>query len=82
MSMALYHVPRRAYLMKVTRFRRTGGEASSSHVDSSGQYTTYIFSTSPTDSVTRQIYRPERRAGLSVFASGEVINFAELSRCQ
>ena len=68
--------------MKVTRFRRTGGEALSSHVDSSGQYTTYIFSAAPTDSETRQMYRPERRAGLSVLASGEVINFAELSRRQ
>ena len=68
--------------MKVTRFRRTGGEASSSHVDSSGQYITYIFSTAPTDSETRQMYRPERRADLSVLASGEVINVAELLRCQ
>lgn len=78
----LFYILRRAHLMKVTRFRRTGGEALSSHVDSSGQYTTYIFSTAPTDSETRQMYRPERRAGLSVLASGEAINFTELSGCQ
>ena len=70
----------RAHLMKVTRFRRTGGEASSSHVDSSGQYTTYIFPTARMDSETQQMYRPERRGGFSVLASGEVINLAALSR--
>jgi hypothetical protein len=68
--------------MKVTRFRHTGGEASSSHVVSSGQYTTYVFPTAPTGLETRQMYRPERRAGFSVFTSGEVSNLAELSICQ
>ena len=68
--------------MKATRFRRTGGEALSSHVDSSGQYTTYIFPTAPTDSETRQMYRPERRASFSVLVSGEVISLAALLRSQ
>ena len=67
--------------MKVTRFRHTGGEASSSHVDSSGQYTTYIFPAAPQASETRQMYKPERRAGFPVLASGAVSNLAELSRC-
>jgi hypothetical protein len=78
LSPLIYYDPRKAHLMNATRFRRTGGEASSSHVDSSGQYTTYNFP----DSETRQMYKPERRAGFSVLASGEVSNLAALSRCQ
>lgn len=70
--------------MNVTRFRHTGGEASSFQVESSGQYTTYIFPPAPTDSETRQIYKPERRPGfpILVVTSGEVINLAELLKCQ
>ena len=71
-----------AHLIKVTRFRRTGGEASSSHVDSSGQYITYIFSAMPTEGETRQVYKPDRRAGFSVLVSGVSINLVALLRCQ
>jgi hypothetical protein len=43
---------------------------------------TYIFPTAPTNSETRQMYRPERRTGFPVLASGEATNLAELPRCQ